>query len=231
MKNLSYIFIVMLFPLFTNAQEERHNHEHPEENHKEKRHSDSFHEIGINGTFLINQFLNFSDTETPQSPYLLTYKVGINKHALRIGIGTTFKESEKRIDTFEDTETLKDLTLDLRLGYEYRKSFGNRWLGYFGADFIYSQIDNEQINDSGFDIVTIAENTSGVGGGPVLGLQFKLTEKLMLGTEGAFYFSQSELKSNTTFTNFPEFNTEAEIIKNKEIITTLPATIYLIFHF
>jgi len=227
MKNLFCIFIVIIFPFFVNAQ----NEDHGEEHHEKKRHLDLFHEIGINGTFFINQFLNFSDKEIPQSPYLLTYKIGNRKHAIRFGVGTTFKESEKSVETFDDTETLKDFTLDLRLGYEYRNTLGNRWIGYFGVDFIYNQIIDEQINNSGFDIVTISNNKSGLGGGPILGLQFKLTNKLMLGTEGAFYFSQSENKSRTTFENFPGFNTETEIIKEKEIITYLPATLYLIFRF
>ena len=227
MKNLTCIFIVILFPLFTNAQEESHDKEHK----KEKRHLDLFHEIGINSTYFLNQFLNFSDKEIPQSPYLLTYKIGTKKHAIRLGAGGVFKESEKSIETFDDTETLKDLSLDLRAGYEFRNSFGNRWIGYFGADFIYTLTIDEQINNSGFDIVTIANNKSGLGGGPVLGLQFHLTKKLMLGTEGAFYFIQSETKSNTKFENFTEFNTEAEIIKDKELATYLPSTLYLIFHF
>ena len=161
----------------------------------------------------------------------MTYKLGTKKHALRFGVGTTFKESEKSVETFDDTETVKDLTLDLRAGYEFRNSFGNRWIGYFGADFIYTRIVDEQINDSGFDVVTISNNQSGIGGGPVVGLQFQLTEKLMLGTEGAFYFSQSETRSRTEFQNFIEFNTETEITEDKEIITYLPATLYLIFHF
>ena len=146
-------------------------------------------------------------------------------------IRDSFKESEKSVDTFDDTETLRDLSLDLRAGYEFRSKMGNRWLGYFGADFIYTQTIDEQINNSGFDIVTIANNTSGIGGGPVLGVQFRLTEKLMLGTEGVFYFTQTENRSSTTFANFAEFNTEAEIVKNKEIVTYLPSTLYLIFHF
>ena len=227
MKNLFYIFIVMLFPFFANAQEESHD----EENQKEKKHLDIFHEIGINGTSLLSQFLNFSDKITPQSPYFLTYKIGAKKHALRFGAGATFKESEKSVETFDDTETIKDLTLDWRVGYEFRIKVGDRWLGYFGADFIYTQSDKEQINDSGFDVVTIGEYKSGIGGGPVIGLQFYLTPKLLLGTEGAFYFSEVESRSSTTFANFPEFNTEAEIVKDKELISTLPATIYLIFHF
>lgn len=231
MKNLFCIFIVILFPFFVNAQEESHNDGNHEEHSKEKRHLDVFHEVGINATNLINQILNFSEKEIPQSPYLLTYKIGIKKHALRLGVGATFKETEKSVETFDDTETLRDLTLDLRFGYEFRSQFGNRWIGYFGADAIYTQTDDEQINNSGFDVVTIAENKSGFGGGPVLGLQFRLTEKLMLGTEGAFYFTQTENKSSTTFTNFPGFDTETEITKDKEIVTYLPATLYLIFHF
>jgi len=226
MKNLFCIFIVILFPFFTYAQEETH-----EEEHKEKRHLDLFNEIGINATSLLNQILNFSDKEIPQNPYLLTYKLGIKKHAFRLGVGAIFKESEKSVETFDDTETLKDLSLDVRAGYEFRSAFGNRWIGTFGADFIYTQTVDEQINNSGFDVVTIANNQSGIGGGPVLGLQFRLSEKLMLGTEGAFYFTQTETKSKTEFENFVEFNTEAEITIDKELVNYLPATLYLIFHF
>jgi len=161
----------------------------------------------------------------------LTYKIGSKKHAIRLGAGAVFKESEKSVETFDDTETLRDLSLDLRVGYEFRSSFGNRWIGYFGGDFIFTQTIDEQINNSGFDIVTIAENKLGIGGGPVLGLQFHLNKKLMVGTEGAFYFIQSKTESNTTFRTFVEFNTEAEITKDKELVTYLPATLYLIFHF
>jgi len=190
-----------------------------------------FHEIGINGTSILSQFLNISDKEIIESPYLLTYKIGIKKHALRFGIGGNWGDREECIGGTTDKIITINYDLDWRVGYEFRTYFGSRWIGTFGLDFISRSIENEIISETSFDRVTILEKSIGNGFGLAIGLQYHLTKRLLLGTEGAFYLLNSEYIKDTIFENNNTTPVDLEFLKERTTLIYLPSTIYIIFHF
>jgi len=224
------ICIVMLFPVFAFSQEEI-----PVENltiSDTTKMKSLSHEIGVSATSLLFQFLKSDNENVNQNPYLLTYKlIARKKYALRLGVGYDFFQNERFIDGTSDKVTNTLSSIDARLGVEYRKYFGKKWMGTFGVDGIFRSTLDELLSDTAFDRVTILTDGIGFGGGAVIGLQVHLTDKLMLGTEGAFYFLNMETTTDTIFETSTQFNSDPEVATDFTSETFLPSTIYLIFRF
>ena len=224
------ISIVMTFSFFGKSQSDvainvTFNSE--EETKKERQ---VFHEIGV-GTSIITQFLKTEESAINQNPYFLTYKLAFENFAVRAGFGGKLDETESFIDGTSDKLPLNKSNYDWRVGMEYRMPIGTKWIGTFGADYVVKKTFDERISNSGFDEVVISDNQIGNGGGLVIGVQYALTPKLMLGTEAAFYYLNIERKQTTTFEKLPQFDSDPEIDNSRVTQSLLPSSIYIIFHF
>lgn len=169
------------------------------------------HELGVNSIFFIKTILDFGGDNIPVAPYAISYKLICNRHALRTAIGGNIEKTDEPEINREGT----DNEWDYRIGYEYRKPLGRRWLTYFGVDLTghYSEIKVEV--DDGFDVVTTSESRVGFGAGPVWGIQVYFNDRISLHTETAFYLmnfnTKSEVKSELNpFFNFEEKGNEFE---------------------
>ncbi len=189
------------------------------------------HEVGLNFTYLIKQFISISDSTIATSPYLVTYKSVFNNVGIRLGAGATYKKREQSEEDFEDSTRETNFSFDGRLGVEWQKSFNHRWAACFGIDGVVSLVSQKFVVDSGFDVFTEKEEVLGYGGGPVIGLYYHFNRYLSLYTEGSLYFLQKETESGREFTNFPQFDDNLAKITETELEVTLPATLYLVFRF
>ena len=84
--------------------------------------------------------------------------------------------------------------------------------------------------DSGFDRVTTSTDVTGIGGGPVWGIQFNLNDRLSLQTEAALYALSSTTKEKSQFSSNPEFNTNDKS-NNMAIAFTLPTSVFFVVRF
>ena len=218
MKNILPVLLTLCFCSTLSAQRE-----------DDKQKAALKHEIGISATTLVQQFISGDDSTA--SPYLLSYRAIKGKYALRFGIGGTSKRNRRSEEGFADSETISNYSLDVRLGLEYRSNFGRRLVGIFGLDIIGSFGTDKEVIDSGFDEVTVSNVRSGIGFGPVLGLQYRVTDQFSIGTEGSFYYLFSKETENRIFKNFPQFDDQINHFDKQDLLITLPATLYLLFRF
>ncbi len=188
------------------------------------------HQIGINGTTLLKQFISSGDTSIVQSPYILTYKLVKGSFAVRVGAGGTYLTERIQEEGFADTETSQEYTIELRGGVEYQTNM-NRWQGSFGVDLIGSIQDDRFISDTGFDKVTIGNQVRSWGVGPVIGLRFFLNQHLSIYTEGAIYYTIGNRITSRLFTNFPQFDDEVNESVIQEARLLLPASLYIVYEF
>ena len=184
--------IVLLFPAVTVWSQEG-----------EKKEKKVHHEIGLNASYFVKQFVDLGDNDLSISPYLLTYRMYFGTWALRFGIGATYNKNNTERTRFTDKEAFENYSIDMRIGMEKRLDFSTRWKGFIGIDGIGFGNKDRQELDSGFDIVTVSETESGWGIGPVLGVQFFINEKLSLSTEASYYAAFSTREKGTFFTSFP----------------------------
>lgn len=213
--------------------------------HKKHRHSGAYsstdsisekkwkmeHDVNINTTFFIKQILNFSSNSLEISPYIVGYKFfPVQNHGLRFAIGGSFTHSNQSQDsTF--VQISKTSEVDYRVGYEYRKFFGKRWMFFAGIDITNSFTVNYIKVNSSTDITTTSNNTWSIGGGPVLGIQVNISKRISLFTETAFYYNYASTRSKTTSLNFPELNTNkiTDIEQTGKFL--LPTSLFFVFRF
>jgi hypothetical protein len=189
------------------------------------------HDVNINTTFFIKQILNFSSNSLEISPYIVGYKFfPVRNHGLRFAIGGSFNKSTQSPDSTFVTIS-KTSEVDYRIGYEYRKFFGKRWVFFAGVDFTNSFITNSTKVNSSTDITNTSNNTWSIGGGPVIGIQVNISKRISLFTETAFYYTYSSTRSKTTSLNFPELNVNKITDIEQQGKFLLPTSLFFVFRF
>lgn len=188
------------------------------------------HQIGINGTTLLKQFISSGDSSITQSPYILTYKLAMGPFAFRAGAGGSYKTEKTQEEGFADNLTDEEYTIEVRGGFEYQASM-RRWQGSFGVDVIGSIQDDRFISDTGFDKVTIGNQIRTWGLGPAIGLRFLVNEHLSIYTEGAIYYTMGDRIRSQLFTNFPQLDDEVDESAINETRLLMPASLYIVYEF
>ncbi|GEM_PF-838124 len=162
-------------------------------------------EISLNATSFVRQFaLNNNAEESTASPYLIQYKLlGAKSNGLRTGFGANYNEVQDfRGDLPEQS---RDWGLDFRIGYERCSSLSNRWDIFYGIDAVanYRIVGLKTTSNLGFGELETETKTvvTGFGAGPVLGIRFKISDRISLFTESTAYFTRSENKETVTFSS------------------------------
>jgi hypothetical protein len=185
-------------------------------------------ELGLNVTNLLTDLLGNNNLSSPGA-YLLTYKRLRDNKALRVGATVNF--SFKNQSDFGFTSDLINQNFQLRVGRETRQNISPKFQYYYGVDAI-AGFQQEQSNvraNSGQVIQT--DKIILVGAGPVLGFQFALYDRLLIGTEGSLYVSYNKnavdfKTSGISGAAFPSKNTTGLNIQ-----TNLPKFLFLIVKF
>jgi hypothetical protein len=184
------------------------------------------HELGLNVTNLITDLLGNNNRSDPGT-YLLSYKKLKGSTAFRLGLNVNFSLNQQRFNGFDNN--LTNQNFQLRLGKEWRHDIAKRFQYYFGVDGLVGyQSEQSAANVNGATIIQ-KDEVALVGVGPVLGFQFALYDKLLIGTEGSLYAT-----FNKTFTDFTTFGSSfipARSSNGIKIQTGLPKSLFLILKF
>lgn len=143
-------------------------------------------EIGLNITNTLAGFFNAGGSDLPTDPYLLSFKRSNKDGALRFGLN--FKVKNKREFLDNGTRNIKENDVFFRAGYEWRKKVDKRFTLFYGLDLV-GEFENEQLSfqSFGFEDLSSFDNIYGFGGGPFLGIMFRLNDRIALSTEGSIY--------------------------------------------
>lgn len=223
-KLVVFIFSLSLF-LSANAQDTSFNS------------SDYPHQLGLNSTEFIKQFLILNNNTLPNNtPYLLTYKHIDDGSGLRMGLGGTMTNSSRNPNNGTPSISTQGMTINVRIGFESQHKLSKRWLYYVGFDafYDYSLSRTKTSSTSGFPPQTTEITTGtegfGVGAGPVLGIEFKLGKRISLNAESTAYYRYSELRGSQNNPQFPQFNTNDFTARNSLGIT-IPTNLFFVIHF
>jgi hypothetical protein len=183
-------------------------------------------EFGLNVTNLIVDLLGNNNRSDPGT-YLLSYKRLNGRTAFRLGLNVNFTLNQQRFNGFDNN--LTNQNLQLRLGKEWRHDIAKRFQYYFGVDGLAGyQSEQSAANVNGATIIQ-KDEVALLGVGPVLGFQFALYEKLLIGTEGSLYATFN--KASTDFTTFGSGLIPARSSNGIKIQTGLPKSLFLILKF
>lgn len=196
---LNWVFLLMMCPTGMFAQEQTPS------TGSEPRPKKAYQYVGVQANQLLRQLFNFGgSTPAIVNPYLITYAVNSsgNGVGLNVGFGYNYNKfsSGDAITPRESTIS----TFAMRLGVERKFNLGKRWFASYGLDFLVenSSDKTETKFNQGQGVppfVTTTESTvNNTGFGPRLTLNFNITEKIILGTEAAYYYKSGDTTQKAT---------------------------------
>ncbi|HEY8936456.1 MAG TPA: hypothetical protein VIM65_14600 [Cyclobacteriaceae bacterium] len=201
----------------------------------------AYHYIGIQSNQLFRQILNLSNTNTAiDNPYLLVYAVNSTKNGcgLNASVGLTSTEVTTGDASAKKKSDINDFYL--RLGFEKKSMISKRWLVSWGIDILFEQQDDKTINTttpspgSSTKITTDTSNKAG-GIGPRFTLNYKISDKIFIGTETSYYYKSGK---NTSTVNFAStFNSQTTTSKtdssekSRSFQLAVPVALFVIVKF
>ncbi|MDL5049007.1 hypothetical protein QQ054_23625 [Oscillatoria amoena NRMC-F 0135] len=194
------------------------------------------HQIGVNATLFIKQFLSFNNTIAGSSPFLVTYKYIESNQGWRIGVGGSNATTKNNSNTIFGASSNSSLLIDTRLGYEWQKGLDKRWLLYYGVDAVYSYSKFRFTTNAlggGFpqkieEVISSNEGFS-AGGGPILGVEFKISKRIRLNAETTAYATYSETRRREINTQFIGFERN-DYSASSRMFITVPTSIFFIIN-
>jgi hypothetical protein len=165
------------------------------------------HEVGVDITGLLSQFFNLYNSNTsintPNPTYLITYRYHFSKSNIRFGVGGTYFRNPStgytvngEPQTFYNTST----HFSIRIGYELVSELSKKWQAFYGLDFRPSiaNDNNEAQYSQGNYIYGYKRNTTTYGLAPIIGVRFRINERVSITTEASFsYYVQNSTQIKT----------------------------------
>lgn len=188
------------------------------------------HELGLNVTSLLTDLLG-NNNRGNEGRYLLSYKKLTGTSAFRLGAALNFK-FDKESSRFNNT--LVNQNFQVRLGKEWRHDITSKFQYYFGVDGVAGFVSEESAAVTTNSSITQKDRLMTFGGGPVLGFQFALYDRLLIGTEGSLYatFNSRKISFNTQFFGgVPPQPIPDRRNTGAAIQTNLPTSLFLILKF
>jgi hypothetical protein len=183
-------------------------------------------ELGMNITQTLSGFFNASSTAQGLDPYLFSMKLGVSNRLIwRIGANVRVQNREEFQSTGQ--RIIEDRNIDLRFGFEFRKVMLKRFLLNYGLDGAWRQYNNKVDFQFAGGSLTTGSDSRGYGGGPFLGILYKLGPRVMLGTEGAAYFFYTE--GDTRNQVDPQVPPQVTRVRSVDFRPYVPNSLYLFF--
>ena len=160
------------------------------------------HELGIDVTGFVQQFFFFNGSQFPvtYNPYyMITYRYHLPKGNIRAAVAGSMYQSD--IDpiftTDEHSYSKAGYSAKLRIGYERYTELGKRWQAFYGIDFRpeYTYDKNDVTNYNGGYASGYESKLLVMGIAPVLGIRFRLNDRISLSTETNFSINWSKSDS------------------------------------
>jgi len=140
---------------------------------------------GINVTSVISSFTgNANIIEAADFPIL--FRFGKKKFNLRLGLGVKGSSKESFSSVTGSFRQSSEREAAVRFGFEKNLVRQGNFNVYWGLDFI-GQYQEDRVEIFTFPSNILKDTTVGVGGGPILGVKYFLTDRLYLSSESTFY--------------------------------------------
>lgn len=185
--------------------------------------------FGVSAGDILHQLFNTEDENRSYAAMVIEYAG--QKYAVQAGFRPDYNRQDIHHDGFLDTEVTKQRGISG--GVALTKSLLNdqKWIIRAGIKYAGGWSREDIIEDSGFDRITTRRLQWNSGAGLVADFRFKVHERMSLGTEASLLYSVGRSELQQLFSNFPDFNTTKDVVRDKSIDMIEPATIYLRYHF
>lgn len=184
-------------------------------------------ELGMNITQTLSGFFNAGSQALPTDPYLFSIKFPGARSTFRMGVNARVRNREEASNSGQ--RLIYEREAHFRAGLEWRRSLSKKFAFYYGLDAImhYQQADVDFNTNGG--TIELGSNSTGFGGGPLLGLMFHLSPKVLLSTESSLYAMASSGKEKDQ--TDPALPPTEQKIRQFEFLPTIPNSLYVFFRF
>lgn len=232
MKKISLISILLCFAVFTSSAQKMNDSSESKK---------MLHFVGVQANLLVRQVFNFGNANNPiNSPYLLTYSIidRKSKWGLDVGLGYTLNSTFENDGNTKKENKINDLYF--RLGAQKLIPLNKRFVAMANFHILYDILNSKTKTESDFggEIQKITSNTSSTrfGLGPCMGLRYRVSNRVFIGTEASYYFkmgnSKSNVKSETYSQGQIKQSTESDLNNDlTQFILNVPTAIYLTIRF
>ncbi len=151
----------------------------------------STHYVGIQANQLVKQLLNLGgSTSAVNNPYLIVYSVNSNTTGVGLNLSLGYVLDETSGGDFQSQVNTEITEFFFRIGVEKKSQLGKRWILAAGGDLVADNKSNRtETKFGGSDTPSVEEDKSdAIGTGFRVGLNYKITDKILLGTEANYYF-------------------------------------------
>src|SRR5687768_9427196 len=185
------------------------------------------HYIGIQANQLVKQLLNLGgSTSAVNNPYLITYSVNANATGvgLNLSLGVVINEFSGG-DNFSTINT-KINEFFFRIGIEKKTRLGKRWVLAAGGDLVIDNQSNktETIFSGSGSSSTTEDKISAYGTGVRAGLNFEISNRVLVGTEANYYL---KFVTNSTSSQQQFGSPVKESTDQKKLQLNVPAVLFL----
>lgn len=144
-------------------------------------------EVGLNITNTLTNVFSSSTNGITNDPYLLSLKFGqFDRRRWRMGLNFRVRTKEDSDISGTNIEE-KETQANFRLGHEWVYPVSRRFAFYWGVDAVFD-VDLSLIrNTFGFGSAELRSERWGYGGGPLLGVQWRVHPRVALTTESSIY--------------------------------------------
>jgi hypothetical protein len=182
-------------------------------------------EWGLNVTGFANQFLSFNGNDAPSGPYLMTYKRINGNKAFRMGFGINVNTVDGTTGNSSVPFKQTQFGFDLRLGSEKHHEIYRRWLFTTGLDGLLGYGYSKFNSNNNFNSGEQKSNVLKIGLGPVLGIHYRINNRISVGTESTVYLNYTFAK-NKFSDGFEGFEGKSET-SNFQLNIAPPLALYL----
>jgi hypothetical protein len=186
------------------------------------------YELGLNATGLLTNLLGNSN-QIDLGTYLISYKRLRGNKAFRLG--TTVNVSFRKDNTGSFDTKLNSQNFQLRMGEETRHDISKKCQYYFGFDGLIGYRLEESKGTTNSSFITQKDVNFSLGLGPVVGIQFAVYERLLIGTEGSLYavYNKNSISFNNSQSSFNSIPTRD--VEGLNVLTALPKFLFVILKF
>lgn len=185
--------------------------------------------LGVSAGDILHQLFNAEEENRSYAAFVIEHRGRV--YALQAGFRPGYNHTNTQHEGFVDMDISKRVALSGGLAMTRAILDDPVWMIRVGVKAEGGRSREDHIEDSGFDRITTRRLQWNMGAGPVIDFRCWIHPRLSLGTEASLIYSVGRSELQQLFTNFPDFNTSKDIVKDESLIVNEPATIYLRYHF
>ena len=185
--------------------------------------------FGVSAGDILHQLFNAEEENRSYAAFVIEYSG--QKYAIQAGLRPGYNRQDIHHEGFIDTEVTKQRGISGGLAVTRSLFSDQRWNIRAGIKYDGGWSREDIIEDSGFDRITTRRLQWNSGLGLVADFRFNVHDRISVGTETSLIYSVGRSELQQLFSNFPDFNTVKDVVKDESLNVIEPATLYLRYHF